>query len=126
MNQNYIWSLPQAFEVIKQMNLTTEWDSDYRSAAREAVVRILEDRMEDRLESYLRDIGRRLADRRNGSFSRHLLTEIGDIELRVPRTRCWSAVAVVRAYGRRVDHVERMILACFVLGTLHAQGVPMH
>lgn len=116
MTQNYIRSLPQAFEVIKQMELSAGWESDYRFAAREALVRILEDRMEDRLERYLRDIGRRLSDRRNGYFSRHLLTEIGDIELHVPRTRGWSAVEVVRSYARRVDQVERMILACFVLG----------
>lgn len=116
MSQNYICSLPQAFAVIKEMNLSPEWDTDYRSAARDALVHILEDRMEDRLERYLQEIGRRLSDRRNGYFSRHLLTEIGDIELSVPRTRLWSAVEIVRAYARRVVQVERMILACFVLG----------
>ena len=111
-----IRSLPQAYEVIKQMNVNTGWDLDYRSAARNALVEILEDRMADRLDRYLTDMGRSLPDRRNGSFSRHLLTEIGDIELHVPRTRHWSAVEVVRAYARRVDQVDRMILACFVLG----------
>lgn len=116
MSQDYVWSLPQAFKVIKEMNLFPERDSDYRFAARDALVHILEDRMEDRLERYLQEMGRRLSDRRNGYFSRHLLTEIGDIELSVPRTRRWSAVEVVRAYARRVDQVERMILACFVLG----------
>jgi transposase-like protein len=56
-------------------------------------------------------------DRRNGSFSRHLLTELGDIELCVPRRRGVSVpFKVLRAYGRRVRHVDRMILACFVLG----------
>jgi len=56
-------------------------------------------------------------DRRNGSFSRHLLTELGDIELCVPRTRGVSVpFKVLRAYGCRVRHVDRMILACFVLG----------
>jgi transposase-like protein len=56
------------------------------------------------------------ADRRNGSYRRHLLTELGDIALAVPRTRRFSALAVVRAYARRAAHVDRMILACFVLG----------
>jgi putative transposase len=116
MSQNYIWSLPQAYEVIKQMNLSPEWDSDYRFAAREALAEILEDRMNGRIDRYLRELGRSLPDRRNGSFPRHLLTEMGDIELDVPRTRHWSAVGVVRAYARRVDQVDRMILACFVLG----------
>lgn len=116
MFQNYVQSLPQAYEVIKQMNLSPGWDSDYRFYAREALVDILEDRMESRLDQYLDAMGRSLSDRRNGSFSRHLLTELGDIELDVPRTRQWSAVGVVHAYARRVDHVDRMILACFVLG----------
>jgi len=116
MSQNYIQSLPQAFEVIKQMNLTPGWYSDYRFAARNALARIPEDRMEDRLDRYLMDMGRSLPDRRNGYFSRHLLTELGDIQLDVPRTRHWSAVDVVRAHARRVDQVDRMILACFVLG----------
>ncbi|MBK7551493.1 MAG: hypothetical protein IPI61_07410 [Syntrophaceae bacterium] len=30
-----IESLPQAFRMIKQMNLSPEWDSDYRTAARQ-------------------------------------------------------------------------------------------
>jgi len=116
VSQSYIWSLPQAYEVIKQMNLSPEWDSDYRFAARQALAEILEDRMNGRIDRYLRELGRSLPDRRNGSFPRHLLTEMGDIELNVPRTRHWSAVGVVRAYARPVDQVDRMILACFVLG----------
>jgi transposase-like protein len=56
------------------------------------------------------------ADRRNGRYRRHLLTELGDIELAVPRTRTFSALKVVRAYARRAQNVDRMILACFVLG----------
>jgi putative transposase len=56
------------------------------------------------------------ADRRNGSYRRHLLTELGDIELAVPRTRRFAPIAVVRAYARRPEQVDRMILSCFVLG----------
>ena len=56
------------------------------------------------------------ADRRNGSYPRHLLTELGDIELLVPRTRRFAPIAVVRAYARRAEQLDRMILACFVLG----------
>lgn len=111
-----IESLPQAFRMIKQMNLSPEWDSDYRTAARQALRDILEERMNDRLERYLDEVGRSLADRRNGYYCRHLLTELGDIELRVPRSRKRSMLEVVRAYARRVGCVERMILACFVLG----------
>ena len=35
------------------------------------------------------------ADRRNGYHQRHLLTELGDIELNVPRTRRYSPVEVI-------------------------------
>ncbi len=56
------------------------------------------------------------ADRRNGGYSRWLLTELGRIELSVPRTRHFSPHPVVRAYARRTDHIDRMVLACFVLG----------
>jgi transposase-like protein len=38
-----------------------------------------------------------VADRRNGYDRRHLLTELGDIELNVPRTRRYSPVEVIRA-----------------------------
>jgi transposase-like protein len=56
------------------------------------------------------------ADRRNGYYRRHLLTELGDIELAVPRTRRYSPVEVIRAYARRTREIDRLILAGFVLG----------
>jgi hypothetical protein len=34
------------------------------------------------------------AGRRNGYYHRHLLTELGDIELAVPRTRRFAPIAV--------------------------------
>ncbi len=111
-----IESLPQAHRIIKEMDLSPEWDSDYRCAARQALAEILEDRMNARLDRYLDEVGRSLSDRRNGSYSRHLLTELGDIELQVPRSRKTSMLGVVRAYARRAGCVERMILSCFVLG----------
>jgi transposase-like protein len=43
------------------------------------------------------------------------LTGLGDMELRVPRTRRYSALSVFRSYARRAGHIERMILACFEL-----------
>jgi len=113
-----IESLPQAFEIIKEMNSSPgEWESDYWRAGRQALSQILEERMKDRINLYLEEIGRNSGeDRRNGYFSRHLLTELGDIELNLPRTRKISAVEVVRAYARRAGHIDRMILSCFVLG----------
>ena len=111
-----ITSLPQAYQVIKEMNLDHD-ESDYRSAGRQSLEAILENRMQERITYYLEEMARLgEADRRNGSFSRHLLTELGDIELSIPRTRRFSPVSILRAYARRAPQVNRMILACFVLG----------
>jgi len=113
-----IESLPQAFEIIKEMNSSpTEWESDYRQAGRQVLGQILEERMKDRIDRHLEEMEKQGEyDRRNGSFSRHLLTELGDIELKVPRSRRISGVEVVRAYARRAGQIDRMILSCFVLG----------
>jgi hypothetical protein len=54
-----IKNLPQAFEVIKEMNLATEgWEPDYRVAGRDAVRAILEQRMRDRVSIYLDEMAR--------------------------------------------------------------------
>jgi transposase-like protein len=45
-----------------------------------------------------------------------LLTELGDIELHIPRTRRISAVKVIGKYARRCSSIDRTILACFVFG----------
>jgi hypothetical protein len=74
-----ITSLPQAFKMVKEMNLSTEWDSDYREAGRRALQEIFEGHMRDRIDRHLEEIARRgEADRRNGAFPRHLLTKLGD------------------------------------------------
>lgn len=111
-------SLPRAMRIIKSMGLMGyEWGEGYREAGRESLVRILECQMRYRLDGYLEDWGRQESgDRLNGVYRRHLLTELGDIEIRVPRTRRLSAVGVLQAYARRSRSVDRMILACFLLG----------
>ena len=111
-------SLAEAHEVIKEMDLLgLDWGRDYREPGRQAVKKVLEEWMRQDRDRYLDEVASRGGvDRRNGFYTRHLLTELGDIELEVPRTRRYSAVKVVRAYARRVGHIDRSILACFVLG----------
>jgi len=94
-----------------------EWGEDYRGAAGAALKDILEGRMALGIDRHLAEMAARdVSDRRNGCYRRRLMTELGDIELSVPRTRRHSALEVVRAYARRAPHIDRMILACFVLG----------
>jgi putative transposase len=113
-----IKSLPSAMRMMKAMQAQgIEWGEDYRRAGGDALKGILADRMAAEIDRHLEEMAARgEADRRNGSYARHLLTELGDIELCVPRTRRYSSLGVVRAYARRAGHIDRMILACFVLG----------
>jgi putative transposase len=93
------------------------WGDDYRPLGRAALARILEERMATAIDRHLErmaELGE--ADRRNGGYARRLLTALGSIELAVPRTRRFSAGALLRAYARREAEVDRMILASFVLG----------
>jgi len=115
--EQVIWSLPQAFRIIKEMRLSGDEESDYRSLARKSLSKILEGQMKDRIDRHLVEMASRdEPDRRNGYFGRHFLTELGDIDLQVPRTRTMSAAEVIQSYSRRAVQVNRMILSCFVLG----------
>jgi transposase-like protein len=113
-----IKSLPQAFEVIKAMELQDyDWGEDYRAAGRSALAEVLQGQMASAVDRHLAEMAAAgAADRRNGSYPRQLVSELGRIELRVPRTRTFNPIAVVRAYARRAKHLDRMILACFLLG----------
>jgi transposase-like protein len=107
-----------AFEVVKAMQADgLDWDEGYRPIGRQALEKIIEAQMAAAVERYLQQLeADDVADRRNGTYRRHLLTELGDIELAVPRTRRYSPVEVIRAYARRTREIDRVILAGFVLG----------
>ena len=113
-----IESLPVAFEVMKGMQAQgLEWGEGYRPLGRLALAAIIEGRMDESVDSWLDGLGiEDEPDRRNGHYRRHLLTELGDIELAVPRTRRFSPAGVLRAYARRSAEIDRAILAGFVLG----------
>jgi transposase-like protein len=94
-----------------------EWGEGYRPLGRQALAEIIEGRMAEAVDTWLDGLDPAAApDRRNGSYPRRLLTELGDIELAVPRTRRYCPTEVLRAYSRRAPEIDRMILAGFVLG----------
>lgn len=113
-----IQSLPAAFEMMKSMQEAgLGWGEDCRPLARQAIGEIIENSLAASVDAHLERMAAcGCADRRNGTYARRILTELGDIELSVPRTRTYSPVGVVRRYARRTAEVDRMILACFVLG----------
>ena len=99
-----------------------EWEGDYRFATQNKLKEILEGGLETEVQQHLgrRSHERREAgdkeDYRNGSYLRHLLTEIGDLLLRIPRSRKGFVSKVLEAYKRRSRSVDQLIMACFVLG----------
>jgi transposase-like protein len=107
-----------AFEMVKAMQADgLEWGESHRPLGRQALEEIIEDQMAAAVDRHLDRLeADDAADRRNGYYRRHLLTELGDIELNVPRTRRYSPVEVIRAYARRTREIDRVILAGFVLG----------
>jgi putative transposase len=106
---------------LKEIN-AFEWEGDYRPEAANRLKELLEERMDEELEQYLgrarherREEGDR-EDYRNGSYVRHLLTEIGNLILQIPRSRKGFVSRVLEAYKRRSRSVDQLIMACFVLG----------
>jgi transposase-like protein len=111
-----ITKIQQAFKEIKHMAMDT-WQEECRFAARRAMKEVIETRMHNSIDAHLEQMRvAGLPDRRNGSFSSHLLTEVGDLELRIPRTRTFSAHVLLRRFARRTPSIERTILMAFLLG----------
>lgn len=118
MKQLIVKNLSQAMRMVKEMNVVSRegWSDEYREIGRNAIATFLRERMKESIADYLGRLPEGVSDRRNGSYQRHVLTEIGDILLRIPRTRTYNPLDVIKAYARRSNEVDRLILACFLLG----------
>jgi len=119
----YLWKATarNVNRALKEIN-AFEWEGDYRAEAANRLKELLEERMDEELGQYLgrarherREQGD-VEDYRNGFYLRHLLTEIGDLILEIPRSRKGFLSRVLEAYQRRSRTVDQLIMACFVLG----------
>jgi putative transposase len=98
-----------------------EWEGDFKPMARQALKQLMESRLEEEMAEYVGacryERGAERADYRNGHYIRHLLTEMGDLELWVPRSRRGGLPSkLIARYARRCRSVDRVLLACFCLG----------
>jgi transposase-like protein len=98
-----------------------EWEGDFKPMARQALKALLEEQLDKDMAGHLGvSPYERAADRqdyRNGYYTRHLLSEMGDLELLVPRSRRGKfATKLFERYARRCRSVDRVLLACFCLG----------
>ncbi|TFH64208.1 MAG: IS256 family transposase [Gemmatimonadales bacterium] len=119
----YLWkaTVRNVNRALKEVN-AFEWEGNYRFETRNKLKELLEDRMTTEVEQHLgrehyerRESGDK-EDYRNGARFRHFLTELGDLILRIPRTRKGFISKVLEAYQRRSRSVDQLIMACFVLG----------
>jgi putative transposase len=98
-----------------------EWEGDFKPRARRALKELLEKRLEEEMAEYLGlsryEHGSDRHDYRNGHYVRHLLSEMGDLELLVPRSRKGKfSTRLFERYARRCRSVDKVLLACFCLG----------
>lgn len=98
-----------------------EWEGEFKPMARHALKEILEKRMEEEMTEFLGlkpyDHAADRIDYRNGHYVRHLLTEMGDLELLIPRTRKGGfQPGLLERYARRHHSIDEVFLACFCLG----------
>ena len=98
-----------------------QWEGDFKPLARQALKELLEKRMEEEMAEYLGlaryEHGSARHDYRNGHYARHLLSEMGDLELLVPRSRKKKfPTKLFERYARRCRSVDKVLLACFCLG----------
>ena len=107
-----IKSLPEAFEVVKAMQ-TDGLDRGEGYRPRRALAEMDDGRG---CRSVARQPRRR---RRVRPPQRRLSPQLAEraIELKVPRTRRYCPVSVIRSYARRAPEIDRAILAGFVLST---------
>jgi putative transposase len=98
-----------------------ETEGDFKPQARQALKQLLEKRLEEEMAEYLGMARYEHAtdrhDYRNGHYVRHLLTEMGDLQLIVPRSRKGKFPSkLIGRYARRCRSVDQVLLACFCLG----------
>lgn len=118
MKRAVVKNLSQAMNMVKEMNIGSreEWSDECRTVGRRAIADFLRDRMKESISDYLGRLPEGVKDRKNGSYPRHWLTELGDILLSIPRTRKYSPMRILKAYARRGTTIDRLIIGCFVLG----------
>lgn len=113
-----ISSVSQAMHTMKALDEQSMfYDPLYQQESRQVLANIIQGRMSARVSAHL-DVCKKegISDRRNGSYSRQLLMGVGNVEVKVPRTRRYNPAHILEAYARRAPQVDRLILAAFVLG----------
>jgi len=104
------------FEKTEQEEIRVDLSEVFRGSIRMTLEMMLEEEVKAIVgaKRYERAAGR--SGVRNGSYMRTLLTSMGHIDVKVPRTRVGSAVGAIGEYQRRTEDVDALITEAYVSG----------
>lgn len=111
------------FTAVTQEDVRQDLRAMFRGAIRASLELFLEAELEALVgaEWYARVGGRR--DRRNGTYTRRLLTSLGQIDVAVPRTRATGSPSeVVGRYQRRTEEIDALLTSAYVNGVSHRKA----
>ena len=109
--------------LVAQEDVQQDLRAMFRGAIRASLELFLEAELETLVgaEWYARVGGRR--DRRNGAYTRRLLTSLGQIAVTVPRSReSGSPSDVLGRYQRRTDEIDGLLTSAYVNGVSHRKA----
>ena len=112
-----------ALAMVAQEDVQQDLQAMFRGAIRASLEVFLEAELEALVgaEWYARVGGRR--DRRNGAYTRRLLTGLGRIDVSVPRTRTTGSPSnVVGRYQRRTEEIDALLTSAYVNGVSHRKA----
>jgi transposase-like protein len=104
------------FEAVPQEQMRVDLGEMFRGAIRMSLEMLLEEEVLAMVGAKHHERGAGRRGYRNGSYLRGLLTSMGHIDVRVPRTREGSAVGLVGAYQRHSSEVDVMLTEAYVSG----------
>lgn len=102
-------------------NKRFEMEGDYKLQTRMFLKELLEKSMQEEIRGLIEldpyEHSQTRVDYRNGTYARRILTELGDIEISIPRLRkrCIE-FKVLGHYQRRTRDIDKLIVGCFVHG----------
>jgi len=102
---------------LTQEELAADLRGHFRMAIRTTLMALLEEELAELIgaDRYERLAGRK--GHRNGSYSRRLVTSVGEVEVDVPRSRQnGSAGGVIGRYKRRITDVDAAVTEAYVNG----------
>ena len=111
---------------IKEIN-AFEWEGDFKPMARQALKHLVEKRLDEEMAQYIGlsryEHGADRVDYRNGHYTRHLLTEMGNLELLVPRSRKGGfPTKLLERLRPKVPFGGSGVVSLLLFGTIHPKG----